>query len=31
MPNSYVPVVVSFDASKSKVTDKNIDKFIFDY
>jgi PKD repeat protein len=26
-----VPVVVSFDASKSKVTDKNIDKFIFDY
>lgn len=28
---SYVPVVVSFDASNSKVTWKNIDKFIFNY
>jgi len=31
LKNTYVPVVVKFDASKSKVTWKNIDKFIFDY
>lgn len=30
-PSSYTPVVVSFDATKSQVTWKNIDKFIFDY
>ncbi len=30
-PNSYVPVIVEFDASSSIVTGKNIDKFIFDY
>jgi len=29
--NSYVPIVVQFDATNSKVTWKNIDKFIFDY
>ncbi len=31
MPNSYVPVIVSFDASNSMVPWKDIDKFIFDY
>ena len=29
--NSYVPVIVGFDATNSKVTWENIDKFIFDY
>lgn len=29
--NDYVPVVVSFDASKSYVKNKNIVKFIYDY
>jgi hypothetical protein len=30
-PSSYVPVIVKFDASESKVTWKDIEKFIFDY
>jgi len=29
--NSYIPVIVTFDASESKVKWKDIDKFIFDY
>ncbi len=29
--SNYVPVVVSFDASKSQVKDENIEKFIWDY
>ena len=29
--SDYVPVVVSFDASKSQVKDENIEKFIWDY
>ncbi len=30
-PSSYVPVIVKFDASNSKVNWKDIEKFIFDY
>jgi hypothetical protein len=29
--STYVPVVVSFDASKSMVKNENIEKFIWDY
>ncbi len=31
IPTNYVPVVIKFDASWSKVTGKDIEKFIFDY
>jgi hypothetical protein len=29
--SDYVPVIVSFDASKSQVKNKNIVKFIYNY
>jgi hypothetical protein len=29
--SNYVPVNISFDASKSQVKDENIEKFVWDY